>query len=116
MGNTCCSLETTLTAGREAAGSLATSTDGLARLFLENIGLDVYAVAFELAGYDTQQQLSCLTEEDLNRIQWQSRIPILPAHRQRILEASRCYPALQVSHLLLLLAGVVSAAGVQLSP
>jgi hypothetical protein len=59
--------------------------------------LDVYAVAFRVAKYDTQQQLLCLTEQDLDRIQWQSHIPILPAHRQRILEASRCCAALQVS-------------------
>jgi hypothetical protein len=82
--------------GQEAS-SLASSTDGLARPFLDAIGLDVYAVAFRVAGFDGQEQLISLTQHDLDRIQWQSHIPILPAHRQRILEASRCCAALQVS-------------------
>uniref|UniRef100_A0A383W5X0 SAM domain-containing protein n=1 Tax=Tetradesmus obliquus TaxID=3088 RepID=A0A383W5X0_TETOB len=94
MGNTCCKLEFQRSV-QEASGNLASSTDGLARPFLEAIGLDVYAVAFRVAGYDTQQQLLSLTEQDLDRIQWQSHIPVLPAHRQRILEASRCCAALQ---------------------
>jgi hypothetical protein len=79
--------------GQEATCSLTSSTEGLARPFLEAIGLGVYAEAFKVAGCDTQLQLVCLTEQDLDRVERQSHIPILPAHRQRILEASRCHAA-----------------------
>jgi hypothetical protein len=92
--------------GQEAACSQSSSTDGLARPFLEAIGLGVYTEAFKVAGYDTQQQLACLTEQDLNAVERQSHIPILPAHRQRILEASRCHDALQVRLVMLLSAAI----------
>lgn len=62
---------------------------GLARAFLESLGLEIYAGAFELAGYDSE--LHGLTQWDLDNIERQSHVPILPMHRERILQASCNY-------------------------
>lgn len=73
-----------------------------ARALLESIGLDIYVGAFEVSGYDTVESLQGLTHWDLDRIHRHSHVPILPNHRERILEASCRFSSLLVSQLVTL--------------
>lgn len=65
--------------------------DSHAEQFLQPLGLEIYVQAFQVAGFDTDKQFKGLVAEDLDHVQRLSHIPILPGHRQKILDAARCY-------------------------
>lgn len=76
-------------------GGISSSTpkggDSHAEQFLQPLGLEIYVQAFQVAGFDTEKQLKELVAQDLDHIERLSHIPILPAHRQTILQATGCY-------------------------
>lgn len=73
-------------------------SNGWARTFLEGIGLGIYVGAFEVAGFDSEDKFQKLTHWDLDTVERQSHVPILPNHRGKILEASNTYVVCEKPH------------------